>query len=157
MKAELIHIECGRYNGIANYKVGDHVLRFELGTPNYNDYGEYRVDTELMPIPYSHKYVGSIPANIPNIELTDEQAAWWLDVDKEIHDDMGQVAGGSTEEGIFSVFDSDYNLLPFTEWQKRTSNAHDHFMYNVLATFYKWIRSEDYMPVSGSLLIFPDL
>ena len=158
MKAELIHIECGLFNGIANYKLGNKILRFELGTPNFNDYGEYRVNSEFEVLDYDDKYRGCTWKN-QDIELSNEQANWWLNDNRE---SLGeylsdcQMCGGKTEDG-FSVFDKNNELIKFSEWQKLDHDPYEHFMLNVLNTFYHWYRSEDYKPVSSDVLIYPKL
>lgn len=164
MNAELIHIECSQFNGIANYKLGDKILRFELGTPKFNDYGEFRVRIEFELIDFNDKYVGYAPPNVnPIIELTDEQAHWWLNIDTldNLSDFMveGQVAGGRTSDGVFVVIESDGSIIPFTEWSELDHGPYEYFMYNVLNVAYTWYRSDDYKKCSPKfdVLIFPEL
>lgn len=162
MKAELIHIECGHFNGIANYKLGDKILRFELGTPNYNDYGEYRVNTELESIEFDKRYAGYIPTNVNSvIELTDEQAAWWLNVNEdtlEFWEYMKdcQVCGGTREDEEFVIFNKERKVVTFPDWEKEEHDPYEHFMFNVLNVFYHWYLSGDCKPRNG-LMIYPKL
>jgi hypothetical protein len=160
MKAELIHIQCGTFNGIANYKIGDKVLRFELGTPNYNDYGEYRVNTEFEILEFDEKYRGYVWPN-HDIELSDEQVKWWLhDSDRELEEYMreAQIAGGKSENN-FVIFDKTNQLIKYSDWEKLPHDPYEHFMFNVLNTFYHWMRSDDFIRTGqgGELYIFPKL
>jgi hypothetical protein len=156
MKAELIHIECGIFNGIANYKIGDKLLRFELGTPNFNDYGEYRVYTEFEVLDFNEKYRGHVWPN-QEIELSDEQAAWWLVNRNPVEKYMsnGQVEGGKTKDGKFLIRNKENEFIEFTEWEKLEHDPYELFMFNVLKTFFNWMQSDDYNPVSGDMLIYP--
>jgi hypothetical protein len=164
MNAELIHIECGLFNGIVNYRLGDKILRFGLGTPKFNDYGEFRVSTDFELIDFNDKYVGHIPPGVdPIISLTDEQSHWWLTIDTldSLTDFMteGQVAGGRTSDGVFVVIDADNNIIPFTEWSELDHDPYEYFMYSVLNVAYTWYGSDDYKknkPVFD-VLTFPNL
>ena len=159
-KVELIHIECGIYNGVAIYKIGDKLLPFELGTPHYNDYGEYRVDTDfkfIKSLNGGHER-GYVPENVnPFIELSDEQLEWWLNKNRSFtelgYQENLQFAGGKSEENIVIVdTKNDHNLVKFTDWEKREHDPFEHLMFNVFNVFYHWYQSDDFKPIGGLMI-----
>lgn len=161
IEAKLIHIQCGTFNGIANFQVGNSILRFELGTPNYNDYGEYRVDTEFEVIDFDEKYIGMIPTKgSTSIELTEDQVKWWMtqseDMLLEYMKDQ-QVCGGHSKELGFVIFDKTNTILKYEDWEKSDHDPYEHFMFNVLSIFYYWLRSDEFNSTGTGLRIFPKL
>jgi hypothetical protein len=155
---ELIHIECGTFNGIANFKIGNKVIRFGLCTPTFNDYGECRVDTDFNLLPYIDAYKGFVPEYInPIINLTDEEYNWWINCSEELSsDDMGQVCGGKDENGDVLIYTDRNKFELFTIWKEREHTPCDEVMFNVLAIFMEWYYKDGYKNKSG-VLIYPDL
>lgn len=157
MKIELIHIECGTFNGIAIYKFGDKILRFELGTPNYNDYGEFRVSTEFEILNYDKIYEGFIPKNINfNIGITNDQYEWWLSENKELlkyMEDM-QISGGRSENNDLLIYNKENNWVSFSDWEKMEHDPYEHVMYNIFYKFYSWYISEEFVFNTSGLMIY---
>lgn len=143
VKAELIHIHCNTFCGTAIYKLNNKLFCFGLGTPNFNDYGEYRVGTEFK----IHEIEEG--ANVPKTELdknediflTLDQAEWWMNEDVEMTEFMqeAEVRGGK-QGNNFVIYDKEDKLVNFFEWENREHDAYEHFMFNVLKTFYYWCR-----------------
>lgn len=169
MVAELIHIQCGVFNGIANYKIGSKILRFELGTPNYNDYGEYRVnapfdvysDKEMLKIlDFDEKYVGYKPVNLEtSIELSEEDTNWWTSKEfKNLNDFQKDwvVAGGIGEDEDFVIWEEGRVLVKYSDWILTQHDPYKNLMFKVLNVFYHWLRSDD-CKTTGGLMIFPEM
>lgn len=153
VKAELVHIECGTFNGIAIYRVDNKILKFELGTPHYNDYGEYRVNTEFEVF---EKDDGRAAIPGKDIQLTLEQYNWWMNEKTELTEFMqeAQVCGGKNKND-FVVIDKDNEMIKFSEWETREHDAYEHFMFHVLKNFYFWYREESPKGnITGGLMIY---
>lgn len=163
MQAEITHIECGIFNGIIILKLEDKCLKFELGTPNYNDYSEYRVDApfnaysddlEIESKPFDETMRGFVPEDNMFIELTEEQANFWL---TNIHDEPTEfmkewvVCGKLYKEG-FHVFAGN-EMVKFEDWQKLDSDAYEYLMFNLLHIFFKFYNSKD-CPKNFGLTIY---
>jgi hypothetical protein len=164
MNAELIHIECGIFNGIAIYRLGDKVLKFHLKTPKYNDFGEFRVSTEFIISEYGPKHDGYVPKNIPTtIELTDEQADWWLTEDSlplpSMEDNSSEVAGGKIRVDdtlVIAVITKDNQVVPFDNWKTTPHDHYEEMMFNVFHAAYSWYLSEDCKKSTMDLMIYSE-
>jgi hypothetical protein len=159
MKAELIHIECSVFNGVADYRIGDKTFRFGLCSPNYNDYGEYRVYNEFEQVSYDPNHQGYIPTSVySSIELSEEQANWWLDDNREVtgYVENGEAVGG-TSEGEFHIYNKEDEMVKFSEWVNTEHDSYEHLMYNILNVFYHWYRSEENKPLDDfSVYVYPN-
>lgn len=167
MEAKLIHIECGIFNGIANYKIGDKILRFELGTPYYNDYEEFRVSApfdfyfksdydRLKILDYNEKYEGHKPTNLEtSIELSEYDVKWWLNTEPIKSDKEWQVSGGVDKDNNFVIWVNG-TLIKYSDWINESHDSYEHFMYQILNVFYHWYMSDDCNP-TDDLMIFSEL
>lgn len=163
---KLIHFELGRYNGMAYYQLGNKLFKFELCTPNFNDYGEYRVEiedfngfefsspSEVFKHPehlvvYEHEF--------SNIELTSEEVEWWNDPleSRSIEEYMTEyICGGNhEEEGVVIMFGS--RMVKFEDWLLEDQNPFDKVVFRIFKLFFDYYNSDDAKLVSNDILIFP--
>jgi len=156
---ELIHIECSTFNGIANFKIGNKIIRFALCTPTFNDYGECRVYCDFEPLPYIDAYKGFVPEFInPIIKLTDDQYNWWINCAEEdlSSDHMSDVCGGKDENGDIFVYTNRNKFELFTVWKEREHTPCEEVMFNILGIFMNWYYKDGFKN-KGGVMIYPEL
>lgn len=145
-KMELIHIECGKDNAIAIYKIADMVIKFSIGDSKYDmdiGYGfetnvnhsdgiiSYELDT------YDESYIAhmKLPNNVPTIiKLNKRQLDWWL------HNGCtnfccNDICCGADDGGIIYVSCSEFNWFPYDEWLKLEHHPYEHVIIQVLYEF----------------------
>jgi len=157
MKIKLIHIECGRFNGIVNYKFNDKILRFELGTPNFNDYGEFRISTDFEILDYDKIYEGYIPKNMNcDIDVSYDQYEWWLSENRIMlpYINDNQISGGKTENNDIVIYNKENELVKYSEWEGLEHDPYEHIMYNIFYVFYNWYMSDDCLLNNNGLMIY---
>lgn len=160
MEAKLIYAECGRFNGIMRVLIGNTVLSVELGTPYFNDYGEYRLVFNYKSIEYTgyQKVFPQDQINIPICTLSKEAESFWNEliectkVEKE--DDLsipghlldlinkaenrGHVSCGNGENGFMICFEDKWVLYK----DLQTDNPFAQLMFPLAEIFFKWQRKE---------------
>ncbi len=79
-KLQMIHLETGTFQCSAVFLLDGRLLNFEFGTPNFNDYSEWRLnDIKFSNLPYepSGNDIELQPVdNFKTIELTDRELEW---------------------------------------------------------------------------------
>lgn len=79
-KLETIHLDDSFYNCRAFFLLDGRLLQFNIGTPNFNDYDEWRLDSIVYadePYEPEANDVNLKPiSNFPDIFLSDEEVEW---------------------------------------------------------------------------------
>lgn len=161
---ELIHIECGTFNGIIRYKFRDKVISFRLGTPKFNDYGEYRIGFEDDLILYS-EYIEKYPRNYkPSFDLnitvsSDIANIWfnnirfsWPDLPPkeltDLDDDDGYISSGKDEDGDFCIYLTKW--IKYNDWLLLNHKPYDDLIFKVAYRFYEAYQLDENIGASKS-------
>lgn len=79
-KLEMVHMHIGMFQGGAGFLLDGRLIHFQFGTPNFNDYNEWRLnDIKFSNLPYdpSQNDIELTPVdNFKTIELTDRELEW---------------------------------------------------------------------------------
>jgi hypothetical protein len=184
MEAKLIHIECNTFSGVMRIQLGQNVISLELGTPNFNDYGEYRLSSfEIKPMSLE-KYQERFPHPLLNhhlCELSDNDVEFWkrhnefiVKDDKDetkqfkeedykqidiCEDGNDYVMCGQDKEKVFHVFYNG-NWIPYETWKANNEpNSYNKLMYPCAEIFYKWYNDKIDLSIKpstdASLNIYP--
>lgn len=162
MEIKHIHADCNFFNGRLYFLVENRIMYVEVGTPNFNDYGEWRIsgisyskhqynpgDNEVELIPYEN--IKPISINETDFEflnyiskmgfneegLSDEESKVFVEKFGEYNDEL---AGGMIEgEETFTIFKEDPRTeVKYDEWLKVSDDEKTSFekiIYPILVGF----------------------
>ena len=185
MKAILVYLECNHFSGIMRILIDQTIFSIELGTPHFNDYGEYRLSTENKTISLA-KYFEIFPnsklINHEICELSPTDLEFWkrfekvLSIDEESNiltnedikdieiteDGNGYVIGGRGKDEEFYVY-SDKAWQIYDQWKSKDQwNPYNKLMYPCVELFFNWFNKKIVLPLEPnksdmSLNIYPNV